>query len=65
MQDQRIRQGEVALMGVVIEGSILKVQQKTLKEAERTNELLEALLTEVKHANELTRWQIEQQKVPV
>ena len=36
-----------------------------LTEVARTNELLEQLLAEAKHANELTRWQIEAQKVAV
>ncbi len=42
-------------MGMLTEGSVLKTQQKTLDEVKRTNQLLEALLAELRHANELTR----------
>ena len=46
----------------MMENALVVVQRKQLVAAERTNELLTELLTEVRHSNELTRWQIEQQK---
>lgn len=49
----------------MMENALVVVQRKQLVAAERTNELLTELLAEVKHANELTHWQIEQQKVSV
>ena len=45
----------------MLDPAIRKAEVKVLKETERTNELLEQILVEVKHANELTRWKIEQQ----
>jgi hypothetical protein len=51
---------DVNLMGVVMESAQWKTEKQLLKATERTNELLAELLVEVKHANELTRWQIEQ-----
>ena len=47
----------------MMENALVIVQRKQLVAAERTNELLTELLAEVRHSNELTRWQIEQQKV--
>lgn len=52
-------------MGMVTEGAMLQVQQRMLKEVERTNKLLEQLLAEMKHANELTHWQLEARKAAV
>ena len=49
----------------MIEAGIFQVQQQILKETERTNKLLEQLVAEMKHANELTHWQIQTQKVAV
>jgi len=49
----------------MMENALVVVQRKQLVAAERTNELLTELLTEVRHSNELTRWQIEQHKVAV
>ncbi len=51
-------------MGMLTEGAVLKTLQKMQKETERTNELLEHLLAEAKHSNELAHWQADQQKVP-
>ena len=51
---------DVNLIGIVTEGNIQRTEAKVLKATERTNELLAELLVEVKHANELTRWKIEQ-----
>lgn len=48
-------------MGMLTEGQQWKTEMKILEATERTNELLAELLVEVKHANELTRWKIEQQ----
>lgn len=49
----------------VMDNAMVTVQRKQFLEAEKTNALLTELLAEVKHANELTRWQIEQQKAAV
>jgi hypothetical protein len=51
------------LMGVVTEGAIRREVKDQTKAIERTNELLTELLVEVRHANELTRWQIDHAKV--
>ena len=49
----------------MMENALVVVQRKQLVASERTNELLTELLAEIKHANELTRWQIEQRKAVV
>jgi hypothetical protein len=46
-------------MGMVTEGALLGVMQRMQKDVERTNKLLEQLVAEMKHANELTHWQID------
>lgn len=50
---------DVNLMGMLTENQQWKTEKKILEATERTNELLTELLVEVKHANELTRWNIE------
>ena len=52
-------------MGMMTESQIIRVQMKTLEATEATNVLLTELLVEVRHANELTRWQIENAKAKV
>jgi len=50
-------------MGSIVEGAMRRDLKDQTKAIERTNALLAELLAEVKHANELTRWQIEAQRV--
>jgi len=52
---------DVTLMGSIVEGALRRDMKQQTEAIERTNELLTELLVEVKHANELTRWKIEQQ----
>ena len=47
-------------MDMTQRGPVLKTLQAIQKDGERTNELLEQLLAEMKHANELAHWQAEQ-----
>ena len=49
-------------MGSIVEGAMRVDLKKQTEAIERTNALLTELLAEVKHANELTRWQIDQRK---
>ena len=51
------------MMGSIVEGAMRGDIKKQTEAIERTNALLTELLVEVKHTNELTRWQIAQ-KVP-
>ena len=50
-------EGDVVLMDMTNRGPLLDTQKKMLAEVQRTNELLEQVLAELRHANELTRYQ--------
>ena len=49
-------------MSTIVEAAMRTDLKKQTEAIERTNALLTELLTEVKHANELTHWQIDQRR---